>query len=230
MRGHAIAILAAVAGCSFTGLPPGASDGAADDQPDFDGDPTVIDAPVIDAVVIDAEPGTPDAFVCAGGCDDGNPCTTDTCVTNVGCESVALSLPSGCGGALFACPGETTCYVQCPNAQAWLQGEAACQTWGGHLATVLDDAESACIGATLSSGSRRWIGYYQPSGSPEPDGGWLWVSGSTAPTNTNWASGQPNNPTDQGPAGQDCVFIQGTGGTWYDHECGAVEHGYVCEQ
>lgn len=225
MRGHAIAILAVVAGCSFTGLPPGARDGGGDDQPEVDGDPTVIDA-----VVIDAEPGAPDAYVCAGGCDDGNPCTVDACVTNVGCAHELRALPTGCGaGALFACGGATSCYAQCPTAQNWVGSEQVCVTWGGHLATVLDDAESACVGATLASGSRRWIGYYQPTGSAEPDGGWLWASGSTAPTNTNWAGGQPNNPTDLDPGGQDCVFIQGTDGSWYDHECGAVEHGYVCE-
>lgn len=44
-----------------------------------------------------------------------------------------------------------------------------------------------------------WLGGFQPAGSPEPAGGWTWVTGE-AWSFTNWAPGEPNqfqgNPED----------------------------------
>ena len=39
---------------------------------------------------------------------------------------------------------------------------------------------------------------YQPPGSPEPAGGWIWVSGEPV-TYTNWIAGEPNNNNRLGP-------------------------------
>jgi hypothetical protein len=77
----------------------------------------------------------------------------------------------------------------------WDETEAEAVLAGGHLVTINDAAENAWVAATfvdpIPSGS-RWIGLYQLPGSPEPDGGWVWISGEPV-TYTNWDIGEPSN-------------------------------------
>jgi len=203
---------------------------------DFDVKATGVDAPPIDSGGSGGDTDAPadaaiDAAIDAPGCNcaDNDPCTVDTCVAT-GCQNTPLTLPTGCTGMLMTCGGETTCYARCTDARTWGAAEAVCGTWGGHLVTLLSDPESACIGAALGAGGRAWIGYVQMVGDPEPAGGWEWTSGETS-LYANWISGQPNNPTDVLPAGQDCAFAEGTTGEWYDHECtGGGTLTYVCER
>jgi len=218
-----LAIGAVATGCSFT---PGEI--AIDAQTDAP-NPVVIDAGLgaIDASFDAAPDAAPDAFVCSEDCDDDDPCTEDACVVGIGCQHTQ-SVPDGCeAAALFTCAGEETCYAYCKDGQTWTDAESRCVTWGGHLATVLNDAESACLGDIIQ-GERGWIGYYQPPGTQEPNSGWLWADGSAAVPDTNWGSGQPNDRTDQDPEGQDCVYILPQG-FWRDTECDG-DWGYVCER
>lgn len=89
------------------------------------------------------------------------------------------------------------------SGSTWNDAELAARTLGGYLATITSAAENAVVfqliddpayWVTRASGmqSGPWIGGIQPSGSPEPAGGWAWVS--TEPLGyTNWAPNQPDN-------------------------------------
>lgn len=73
----------------------------------------------------------------------------------------------------------------------WEEAEAEALTAGGHLASIQDLAENQWLLSTFGD-DNRWIGLYQPPGSPEPGGGWTWSDGSPV-TYTNWCSGEPND-------------------------------------
>lgn len=79
------------------------------------------------------------------------------------------------------------------------EAEAIANSYGGHVVTVNDLAESTWIGSTFSSfiggGPHIVLGYYQDRDDPnysEPDGGWKWISGES-PAFTAWQPGEPNN-------------------------------------
>ncbi|NCD25959.1 MAG: alpha/beta fold hydrolase, partial [Deltaproteobacteria bacterium] len=76
-------------------------------------------------------------------------------------------------------------------AMYWDQAEAEAQSAGGHLTTIRNQAENDWLLANFGQ-EARWIGLHQPNGSPEPGGGWVWLSGSSA-TYRNWYAGEPNN-------------------------------------
>ena len=63
----------------------------------------------------------------------------------------------------------------------WTQAKAAAEARTfmgaqGHLATLTSAAENDFVYANLPT-LNCWIGGFQPSGSPEPLGGWRWVTG-----------------------------------------------------
>lgn len=75
----------------------------------------------------------------------------------------------------------------------------------GHLATITSQAESDFIYVNLVQSAPSlmyWVGAYQPVGSPEPDGGWEWITGE-AWSYTNWAAPEPNNT----PPGEEVAEI-----------------------
>ena len=80
----------------------------------------------------------------------------------------------------------------------WPEAEAEAVARGGHLVTINNAAENAWLVETFSGTGRsglaptRWIGFRQLPGSPEPGGGWVWVSGEPV-TYTNWNTGEPND-------------------------------------
>jgi len=74
---------------------------------------------------------------------------------------------------------------------------------GWHLATITSAEENLYIYGLIKDDPRYWlwdgvnaagpwIGGYQPPGSPEPAGGWSWVTGELW-VYENWASAEPNN-------------------------------------
>jgi len=63
----------------------------------------------------------------------------------------------------------------------------------GYVVTITSQAEQDFISShVISDGFGYRIGGFQPIGSPEPDGGWEWVTGEKFDY-TNWYSGEPNN-------------------------------------
>lgn len=97
----------------------------------------------------------------------------------------------------------------------------------GYLATVTSSEESAWILANLQMGD-VWIGAVQPPGSPEPLGGWEWITGEPW-TYDNWCSGEPANTGGQ----EDRVTITHSWprcpGSWNDASQNDVCSGYIIE-
>ncbi len=82
----------------------------------------------------------------------------------------------------------------------WWQADAAAQQAGGYLAAITSAAENAFVFSLIDDPAYwnpgynlrgPWIGGFQPQGSPEPAGGWSWVSGDPF-TYSNWDDSQPN--------------------------------------
>ena len=95
--------------------------------------------------------------------------------------------------------------VLVPEGITWEEANKAAQAMGGHLATITSAAENDYVYSLVANDDRfwykygtdliglgPWLGGYQPPGSPEPSGGWRWVTGEPF-TYSNWASGQPDN-------------------------------------
>jgi hypothetical protein len=124
--------------------------------------------------------------------------------------------------------------VRNTNAANWTQVNALARAEGGYLATIASAAENAFLFSLINfpeffqgiggNGSGPAIGGFQPEGSPEPDGGWTWVTGE-AWGYTNWTpptNGFPQMPdnADGYPNENRLHFFSGAQGvpapTWND--------------
>ncbi|MDX2146452.1 MAG: lectin-like protein [Planctomycetota bacterium] len=104
----------------------------------------------------------------------------------------------------FGGGGQAYQAFQAPEGITWAQADAQAQSLGGHLAVITSAAENdfvySFVGgnqafwASESNGNALgpWIGGVQPAGSPEPGGGWSWVTGEPFAFSA-WALGEPNN-------------------------------------
>jgi len=66
-------------------------------------------------------------------------------------------------------------YYRSSTTATWTASKAACESMGGHLATISNSAENSFLFNTWPSG---WIGYYQDNTGAfysEPLGGWRWT-------------------------------------------------------
>jgi hypothetical protein len=101
------------------------------------------------------------------------------------------------------------------GAKSWSAAEAEAVALGGHLVTLNSAAEENWIFATFDTAKTYgyyslWTGLFQPPGSPEPGGGWQWISGE--PLNyTNWGPGSPHESVSYNVA-----FTNYWGPYWYD--------------
>jgi Lectin C-type domain len=105
------------------------------------------------------------------------------------------------------------------SANTWTASEAATVSLGGHLITINDTNENHWVYTNFIAygGVDRalWIGLFQPPGSPEPDGGWRWVSGEAANFRcwiTNTEGSEPNNNTNRGPQNWAMMWSRGVDG------------------
>jgi hypothetical protein len=93
--------------------------------------------------------------------------------------------------------------VVCPSDEAtWDEASSGAEALGGYLATLTSEAENDFV-AELVTNRGYWdqfdgfcagpfIGFFEPDGTAEPDGGWQWVTGEPVGYE-NWAPGEPNN-------------------------------------
>ena len=138
--------------------------------------------------------------------------------------------------------GHTYEVLSAPAGITWTAARDAAAGRGGHLATITSTNENAFVFELVRNDLRLWtnippaarllgpwIGGFQTNGSPEPAGGWQWVTGERF-AYTNWAEGQPNND----PANQDSMHFVGPdastpGSTWNDLGSDWLLTGYVVE-
>ena len=78
----------------------------------------------------------------------------------------------------------------------------------GHLATLTSEEENQFLLDTFG-GASGWIGLFQEPGSPEPDGGFGWVTGEEF-LFTAWNGSEPNN------SGGNEQFVEFFNGRWND--------------
>ena len=100
----------------------------------------------------------------------------------------------------------------------------------GHLATITSADEQQFLNDTFPGTHGFILGGFQPPGSPEPGGGWQWVTGEPF-VYTNWGPIEPNNS-----GGIEDVLITAQSdrppfGSWNDtnSQPGTVEPGYFIE-
>jgi len=155
-------------------------------------------------------------------CNDNNSCTVDACKNASGC---AYTPKAGAGTP--ACDGTTwggRCYRGYKVNHTWLQAEATCKQWGGHLASIASSKENAQVyalmGKTCGNNNGGWIGLTDAA----KEGTWLWSDG-TKYSYKNWNKGEPNNFL----GNEDRVHMIG-GGTWNDHNNSVKIGCYVCER
>ena len=88
----------------------------------------------------------------------------------------------------------------------WENANVAAIEAGGYLATITSVEENAFVHNLAvsnpdfwhSSGLMGpWLGGFQPDGSPEPAGGWQWVTGEPF-IYTNWTINEPDNGNEAG--------------------------------
>ncbi|MGN0542908.1 MAG: leucine-rich repeat protein [Acutalibacteraceae bacterium] len=74
----------------------------------------------------------------------------------------------------------------------WTEAKAFCESIGGHLVTISDQAEQDAISSLFYLPKKwlYWIGFYDSN----LDGTWEWVTGEPV-TYTNWNTGEPNGAT-----------------------------------
>ena len=113
--------------------------------------------------------------------------------------------------------------VVVPEGLTWEEAKERAEADGGHLATIASAEENSLVHELIAENSDiwvnvdltvvsdgeenpvqisvgPWIGLYQPPDSPEPNGGWTWVTGE-ATDYSNWSK-QPESdesePNDMG--------------------------------
>jgi hypothetical protein len=161
----------------------------------------------------------------------------------VGAVGLGSVSASGARADLVPWEGNGHCYEArlVPSGITWQAAQNLCLADGGYLATITSAAENDFIFSLISgdpsfwyidgagNGEGPWVGGYQPPGSPEPAGNWLWVTGEPF-TYNNWSPGEPNNVG----SGEDRLVFFGLraliGDKWNDVAAGAPEHGYILEK
>ena len=104
----------------------------------------------------------------------------------------------------------------------WDGAKLACESDGGHLATITSQEEQELIQSLNTDNKRLWIGGYQ-----DTDGNWRWVTDEPWDY-TNWGDGEPNNSSNV-VAGESCVALWPE--SWNDlaNENVYEQEGYVFE-
>ena len=120
----------------------------------------------------------------------------------------------------------------------WTEARAAAETKvhegiSGRLATITSDAENNFIVdkvlPNISNGDSYWLGGFQPVGSPEPAGGWRWITPEPF-TYAKWRT-SPAEPSDLGNEDRIEIFNRLQDGTWNDlaDDNSSLSEGYVVE-
>jgi hypothetical protein len=157
---------------------------------------------------------TPLASVAAGGS------------AGSGGSSSAAAGPSCLQTYPLAPAGLTSRYKEVASGQTWVLAERDCESEGGHLIVIDDEAENTWMASVaakaltdnVSSHQLSWIGLSDQV----VEGTFRWVTGVSSSVEL-WAEMEPNSLYDN----EDCVEIRASG-RWNDDHCDALLS-YVCE-
>lgn len=110
--------------------------------------------------------------------------------------------------------------VALTNDVTWTEADRLARMEGGYLATITSAAENDFVFSLVNAreffsadnGDGPALGGFQRDGSPEPDGGWGWVSGEPW-SYQNWFRKEPNNGRSQFGTEDRVQFYSGIPGT-----------------
>jgi hypothetical protein len=122
--------------------------------------------------------------------------------------------------------GNDHCYEAFTTLLTWYDAETIAEAsvflgCHGYLATITSQGETNFVSSNFPA--YCWLGGFQPPGSPEPDGGWQWVTDESWGPYTNWAGGEPSNSD-----GEDGLIIWPSG-IWNDGHRESLCGGYIVE-
>ncbi|CAJ1081422.1 hypothetical protein L3Q82_010159 [Xyrichtys novacula] len=133
---------------------------------------------------------------------------------------------------------DSSCYYISSRTLTWSSSRAWCRTQGGDLLVINSEREQRFVfessRAEKQSGSRLWIGMTDA----EVEGEWSWVDGSRVTSNIQfWLSRagtgtEPDNWTQDDPAGEDCGHIDNSESvlrSWMDGSC-KNSYRWICEK
>lgn len=155
-------------------------------------------------------PGPVDAGVADGPTDPVEPAPAEAGVSDP-------SPPLLCGDGEVGHSG--ACYRYDERLLSWLDAEADCVAWGGHLVTVENETEEQWVMETFTDNERFWIGYTDQG----QEGQWRWLN--DAPTGyENFGGMDPNGDTDE-----NCGEFHKD--HWHDSPCDEAKNAaFICER
>jgi len=104
---------------------------------------------------------------------------------------------------------------------SWFDARGVCQSWGGELASVLNEAESKLISNLAKDTTDLvWIG----ASDHNKEKTWTWADGSKWAF-SNWAPNEPNNFR----GNQDCGGPWHNGKDWDDQNCNS-QKAFICQR
>ncbi len=162
----------------------------------------------------------------SGGTSGGSPPAAtagDTGVDSAG-GSTSMDPPTGDAGETgeggssnvptdLECRTEASYLICAHAAVTWSQARSYCQSQGGDLVKIDDDAENATLTSALTETGSAWIG----ANDIDAEGEFVWPDGTAVSSGeTSWAMDQPN---DNAEDGEDCVVMHSGAGEWNDVGC-----------
>ena len=150
-------------------------------------------------------------------CDDGSPCTWETCMPETGCTAWALPLASACTDTVAG----GRCWQAMSAKLTWAQARGACHAWGGELASVRSKPDNDLARGLVEKACGKvdaWLGYSDHA----QEGHWRWLDGGPLGGFAAWAKSEPTD------AGDEDFAVLGSGGEWNDVGAAATAPCLVC--
>ena len=115
-------------------------------------------------------------------------------------------------------------YIRYDVGLPWNEAQQYCESQGGHLAIIRDEATQQAIAELIQGGRAR---YLLGASDAENEGDWKWLDGS-ALTYTHWGNDEPNNYE-----GNEDYLIMDSNGDWNDvilsYSGMSTVQGFICE-
>lgn len=116
-------------------------------------------------------------------------------------------------------------YIRYDVGLPWNEAQQYCESQGGHLAIIRDEATQQAIAELIQGGRAR---YLLGASDAENEGDWKWLDGS-ALTYTHWGNAEPNNYK-----GNEDYLIMDSNGNWNDviltYSGMSTIQGFICEK
>lgn len=166
---------------------------------------------------------------------DGAPRLADAALA-ADAAPLADARPPCAGGDATAEGADGTCFVYFATPATWDAARAGCESVGGTLAIIDDQAENVLL-ATIPPADLALPDIWTAGTDAGTEGEWHWLPGGTvfwsagAPvTYAHWRSGEPNNTngTENCQVVEGDTPVAGEGYTWDDRPCD-LAYSYACE-